>query len=172
MNRRSGTDARVKELEAQLRLERRRADRAEATLREFTQPASTTDVTEGGVAAHPALNQYRNVNFARWVRHLKDLQNIAREQGMDRAVMTVQTHLLPDLEMLQVGPPVSVEEAEDRDLIEVMLADPASAEVLCGDGPEYEGLRAQLAAGVARHFLRSSVWAIHERSAETLPTGP
>jgi len=162
----------VRELEEQLRLERQRADRAETTLREFTRPGPTTDVTEGGVAAHPALDQYRNVNFARWLRHLEDLPRIAREHGSDRAVMTVQAHLLPDLEMLQVDPPVSVGEAEDRDLIEVMLADPSSAEVLCMEGPEFERLRAQLAAGVARHFLRSSVWAIHERSTETLTSNP
>jgi hypothetical protein len=129
-------------------------------------------VTQGGIAGHPALDQYRNVNYARWVRHLKDLPKIAREHGVPAAIMTAQTHLLADLEMLQVGPPVSVDEAEDRDLIEVMLADPALAEVLAMEGPEFELLRSQLAAGVARHLLRSSVWAIHERSAETLPTNP
>ena len=129
-------------------------------------------MTQGGIAGHPALDQYRNVNYARWVRHLKDLPKIAREHGVLTAIMTAQTSLLADLEMLQVGPPVSVEEAEDRDLVEVMLADPAFADVLAMEGPEFDLLRSQLAAGVARHFLRSSVWAIHERSAETLPTNP
>ncbi len=129
-------------------------------------------MTQGGIAGHPALDQYRNVNYARWVRHLKDLPKIAREHGMLTAIMSAQTSLLADLEMLQVGPPVSVEEAEDRDLIEVMFADPAFVEVLAMEGPEFDLLRSQLAAGVARHFLKSSVWAIHERSAETLPTNP
>lgn len=141
-------------------------------MRDITTPGSTTDVTQGGIAGHPALDQYRNVNYARWVRHLKDLPKIAREHGVLTAIMTAQTSLLADLEMLQVGPPVSVEEAEDRDLVEVMLADPAFADVLAMEGPEFDLLRSQLAAGVARHFLRSSVWAIHERSAETLPTNP
>ncbi|MGP8073087.1 MAG: hypothetical protein ACLPZM_08180 [Thermoplasmata archaeon] len=112
------------------------------------------------------------MNFARWLRHLKDLPTIAREHGMPAAIMSAQTHLLADLEMLQVGPPLPGGEAEDRDLMEVMFADPAFAEVLSMDGPEFELLRAQLAAGVARHFLRSSVWPIHERSAETLPSNP
>ncbi len=129
-------------------------------------------MTQGGVAGHPALDHYRNVNFARWLRHLKDLPTIAREHGMPAAIMSAQTHLLADLEMLQVGPPLPGGEAEDRDLMEVMFADPAFAEVLSMDGPEFELLRAQLAAGVARHFLRSSVWPIHERSAETLPSNP
>ncbi|MGB6499828.1 MAG: hypothetical protein WBG19_00285 [Thermoplasmata archaeon] len=141
-------------------------------MRDITTPGSTTDVTQGGIAGHPALDQYRNVNYARWVRHLKDLPKIAREHGMPAAIMSAQTSLLADLEMLQVGPPVSAEEAQDRDLIEVMLADPAFAEVLALEGPEFDRLRSQLAAGVARHFLRSSVWTIHERSAETLPTNP
>ncbi len=165
-------DPEVQELRARLEAEHRRADLAEARLREITLPGSTTDVTQGGVAGHPALDHYRNVNYARWVRHLKDLPEIAREHGMPAAIMTAQTHLLADLEMLQVGPPASVEEAEDRDLIEVMLADPASAEVLAMEGSEFDLLRSQIAAGVARHFLRTSVWSIHERSAETLPTNP
>jgi hypothetical protein len=160
----------VKQLRSQVEAERRRANRAEETLRDFTLPGSITDVTEGGIAGHPALDHYRNVNFARWLRHLKDLPKIAREHGMPAAIMSAQTHLLADLEMLQVGPPLPGGEAEDRDLIEVMLADPAFVEVLSMEGPEFERVRAQLAAGVARHFLRSSVWPIHERSAETLPS--
>ena len=162
----------VQQLREQLEAERQRADRAEQQLRDITVPGSTSDVTEGGVASHPALDHYRNVNYARWVQHLKDLPKIAREHGVPAAIMAAQTSLLADLEMLQVGPPVSVEEAEERDLIEVMFADPASAEVLAKEGPEFDLLRAQLAAGVARHFLRSSVWSILERSTETLPTSP
>ena len=162
----------VRKLREQLESERIRADQAEQQLRDITLPGSTSDVTEGGVASHPALDHYRNVNYARWVQHLKDLPKIAREHGGPAAIMAAQTSLLADLEMLQVGPPVSVEEAEERDLIEVMFADPASAEILAMEGPEFDLLRAQLAAGVARHFLRSSVWSILERSTETLPKSP
>jgi hypothetical protein len=74
--------------------------------------------------------------------------------------------------MLQVCLPMSLKDSQDRDLIEVMLAIPASAENRAMEGPGFDTLQAQLAVGVARHFLSASLWSILKRSTQKLPTNP
>jgi len=132
---------------------------------------SSSDVFEGGLGNRPALEQYRNTNLARFMQHVNDVGVVSREHGADAARFLVRTSLRADLACLFVAPPRTVEEARRRDLLRVLLSNPASAAVLAGSEPWHERFREDLINLVLNAGVEGSTWELVRRSAEEATVG-
>jgi hypothetical protein len=132
---------------------------------------ATSDVFEGGLGNRPALEQYRNTNLARFMQHVNDVGVVSREHGPDAARFLVRTSLRADLACLFVAPPRTVQEARRRDLLRVLLSNPASAAVLAGSEPWHERFREDLINLVLNAGVEGSTWELVRRSAEDATSG-
>ncbi|MCI4317668.1 MAG: hypothetical protein L3J96_03950 [Thermoplasmata archaeon] len=133
---------------------------------------STSDVYEGGLGNRPALGHYRNTNLARLISNINELGLIARRHGVARARFALRTGVRADLALVYAAPPATVEEARRRDLVRVLVTNPASATMLAGDQERHERFREEFIALVLSSGVEASSWELIRRSAEERREGP
>jgi hypothetical protein len=152
-------DRRLKALEGRL-------DQLDRSLEKSTGLTSASDVFEGGLGRRAAVEQYRNTNLARFMRSVNELGVESREHGREVARFSIRTAVRADLACLFAAGPRSVEEAELRDLLRVLLSNPASASVLAGIEPWHERFREDLINLALNAGVETSTWEFVRRSAE------
>ncbi|MHB8351123.1 MAG: hypothetical protein ACYDFT_00265 [Thermoplasmata archaeon] len=132
--------------------------------------SAESDVLEGGLGNRPALEAYRNVTVARFMRHVNELGQAWVAQGPAAARFKARTTVAADLAVLFACPPSTIDQAERRDRARVMLSDPALVDGLSGPGEQNSWLRESFINLVLNAGVSESTWELVQRSAESPPT--
>lgn len=157
---------RVHELEDLVHAETKQRIRLLSALRKTIDLGAQSDVVKGGLGGRTAIESYRNVTVANFMRHMNDMGVIAVAFGAPRAQMYLQTVISADFQVLFATDPTTEAEGSRRALAEWMITDPASCIELTGSEEFNERARRRLINLALRSGVDTSTHELVRRSSE------
>jgi hypothetical protein len=144
----------------------RRSAQLERELAKSVDLTSRSDVVQGGLGNRPAVDSYRNTTLANFMRHINDMGLMGRMFGQAAGGFATRTGVRADFAVIYATAPATLEEARGRDLVSVLLSNPASARVLSGSEVQHERFREDLISLALRSGAEATTWELVRRSPE------
>jgi hypothetical protein len=128
---------------------------------------SKSNMVRGGLGNRQAIESYRNVTVASFLRNLARLGLVGASKGEPATRFLARTSLTADLAVLYAVPPRTLAEARARDDLRILISDPAASRLLSSQGEVGERWRETIANLALRSGVDWSTWELVRRSMET-----
>ncbi len=132
----------------------------------------STGVAGEAVGGRPSIAALRTETFKRFALQILNLPSQVAKHGLAYVETTKSASLVPDYDVLCLGPPPNRRTTEAREELRRWLTDPAKFRILCGRDPAGEMLRRRMLQDTSRFCFLPSVHQLFQKSTETfMPPG-